>query len=155
MLIFPVKSPFSKAILIYPIQLSWTRGGEALERWLQGAGVAVRRYPQSQGQELWPRFTGAAVKRQPTFEVRKPQQDGRCWSRGCVVLEQLWGDTPQPRAKEKPQQDGRRGEFDLESNLIPARDAQRAQTNLVHNRTQGPHRDWDRNVLEHLLWRMG
>ena len=63
MLIFPVKSPFSKAILIYPIQLSWTRGGEALEQWLQGAGVAVRRYPQSQGQELWPRFAGAAVKR--------------------------------------------------------------------------------------------
>ena len=29
----------------------------------------------------------------------------------------------------------------LESNPIPARDAQRAQTNLVHTRTQGPHRD--------------
>ena len=29
----------------------------------------------------------------------------------------------------------------LESNPIPAREAQRAQTNLVHTRTQGPHRD--------------
>ena len=29
----------------------------------------------------------------------------------------------------------------LESNLIPTRDTQRAQTNLVHTRTQRPHRD--------------
>ena len=29
----------------------------------------------------------------------------------------------------------------LESNSIPARDAQRTQTNLVHTRTQKPHRD--------------
>ena len=29
----------------------------------------------------------------------------------------------------------------LESNPNCARDAQRAQTNLVHTRTQGPHRD--------------
>ena len=29
----------------------------------------------------------------------------------------------------------------LESNPIPARDIQRAQTNLVHTRTQEPHRD--------------
>ena len=29
----------------------------------------------------------------------------------------------------------------LESNPIPTRDAQRAQTNLVHTRTQRPHRD--------------
>ena len=29
----------------------------------------------------------------------------------------------------------------LESNQIPARDAQRAQTNLVRTRTQRPHRD--------------
>ena len=41
----------------------------------------------------------------------------------------------------------------LESNPIPAGDVQRAQTNLVRTRTQGPHRDWDRTVFEHLLWR--
>ena len=29
----------------------------------------------------------------------------------------------------------------LKSNPIPARDAKRAQTNLVHTRAQGPHRD--------------
>ena len=43
----------------------------------------------------------------------------------------------------------------LESNPIPARDAQWAQTNLVCTRTQEPHRDWDRTVFEHLLWRYG
>ena len=43
----------------------------------------------------------------------------------------------------------------LESNPIPARDAQRAQTNLVHTRTQGPHRDGNTAVFEHLLWRYG
>ena len=32
----------------------------------------------------------------------------------------------------------------LESNPIPVRDAQRAQTNLVCTRTQEPHRAWDR-----------
>ena len=32
-----------------------------------------------------------------------------CWSGGCIVLEQLWGDSSCPRAKGKPQQDGRRG----------------------------------------------
>ena len=42
-----------------------------------------------------------------------------------------------------------------ESNPIPARDAQRAQTNLVHTRTQKPHRDWDRAMFECLLWRYG
>ena len=41
----------------------------------------------------------------------------------------------------------------LESNLIPARDSQRAQTNLVHTRTQISHRGWDRTVSECLLWR--
>ena len=33
------------------------------------------------------------------------------WSGGCAELEWLWGDTSCPGAKEKPQQDGRRGEF--------------------------------------------
>ena len=41
----------------------------------------------------------------------------------------------------------------LESNPIPPRDTQRAQTNLVHTRTQRPHRDWDRTVFECLLRR--
>ena len=41
----------------------------------------------------------------------------------------------------------------LESNPIPTRDAQRAQTNLIHPRTQEPQRDWDRTAFGHLLWR--
>ena len=48
------------------------------------------------------------------FLLEKMVGDGmatQCWSSGCVVLEWLWGDTPHPRAKEKPQQDCRRGEI--------------------------------------------
>ena len=44
-------------------------------------------------------------------------------------------------AKEKPQKDCRRANLHLKSNPISARDAQRAQTNLVCTRTQGPHGD--------------
>ena len=50
-------------------------------------------------------------------------------------------DAPCPSTKEKPQQDGRKGETALKSNPTLARDAQRAHTNLVHTRTQRPHRD--------------
>ena len=42
-------------------------------------------------------------------------------------------DTPRPRAKKKPQQDGRRDKIALESNLLLVRDAWRTQ-NLVHAR---------------------
>ena len=41
----------------------------------------------------------------------------------------------------------------LESNPLPARDAQRAQTDLVCTKTQRPHRDWDRTVFGCLLRR--
>ena len=34
---------------------------------------------------------------------------GFSWSSGSMTLERLWGDTLCPRAKEKPQEDGRRG----------------------------------------------
>ena len=73
------------------------------------------------------------------------------WFCGCMMLEHLWGDTPRPRAKQKPQQDGRGVKPRLESNPIPARDAQRAQMNFVSTRTQRPHRDWDRTVFGCLL----
>ena len=43
----------------------------------------------------------------------------------------------------------------LESNPIPARDSQRAQTNPVCSRTQGPRRDWDRTVFERVWGRRG
>ena len=61
------------------------------------------------------------------------------------LTEECWiapkKDTPHPRAKEKPQQDSRGAKPQLESNPIPARDAQRAQTNLVCTTTQTPRRD--------------
>ena len=43
----------------------------------------------------------------------------------------------------------------LESNPIPTRDSQRAQTNLVCTRILRPHRDWGRTVFECLLHRYG
>ena len=78
------------------------------------------------------------------------QQDGRSWSKGCMALEQIWGDTPISRAKEKSQQDGK-SKIVFRINPISDRDAQRAQTSLVHTRTQRPHRDWNRTVFECLL----
>ena len=60
---------------------------------------------------------------------------------------------PCPRAKEKPQQDGRRGKIVFRIKPHTARDTQRAQTYLVHTRTQRPHRGWDRTVFECLLRR--
>ena len=60
---------------------------------------------------------------QPTFLVSSllsPYSDhqlllekafGSSWSHGSMALERFWGDTPCPRAKEKPQEDGRRGEI--------------------------------------------
>ena len=46
---------------------------------------------------------------------------GECWISPKT-------DTPHPRAKEKLQQDGRRGKIRLESNPITPRDARMAQT---------------------------
>ena len=48
--------------------------------------------------------------------------------------------TPRPRA-EKPSKTVGGVKSQLESNSVPAREAQRAQTKLMHPRTQGPHRD--------------
>ena len=92
----------------------------------------------------------------PRPRAEKPQQEGRCWSGGYVVLEWLWGDTPLWRAfalweregqsKRSPSKMVGGAKLCLESNSIPARDAQRAQTHLVRTRTQRPQRDWDRTV---------
>ena len=80
----------------------------------------------------------------------------RCWTTvDRRMLDPTKNDTPHPRAKEEPQKDGRRGKIMLKSNSIPARDVQRAQTNLVHIRTQRPQKEWARTVFEDLLWRYG
>ena len=68
------------------------------------------------------------------------------------MLEQIWGDTPCPRAKENSSKMVEGAKSHSESNPICTRNAQRAQTNLVQTRTQRPHRDQDRTVLECLLW---
>ena len=88
-----------------------------------------------------------------------------CWKRVLVMPSTfvavhgaggMWGDFPHPRPRaEKPQQDGRRGKIMFTIKPIPARDAKRTQTNLVHTRTQRLRRDWDRTVSECLLWGSG
>lgn len=48
-----------------------------------------------------------------TFWAQRQAQEqaaAQCWAEVGKVLEQLWGDTPRPRA-EKPQQDGRKGKI--------------------------------------------
>ena len=155
MLLFPVKSPFSKAILIYPTKLSWAGGGKALEQQLRGAGAVVRWYPTANVRSRSYALLEQLWRDSPGPRSENPQQDGRHWSYSCVEMERLWGATPQPRQRRSPSKMVGVVNSHLESNPIPARDAQKAQTNPVLTRTQGPHRDWDRNVLEHLLWRNG
>ena len=69
----------------------------------------------------------------------KPQQDGRLWSNGYVVVQrQLRGAGatlrryPPPRAKENPNKMAGGAKSHLESNPRPARDAQRANKTCVH-----------------------
>lgn len=59
------------------------------------------------------------------------------------VLEQLRGDTPHPWQRRSLSKMVGGANSCLKSNPIPTRDAKRAQTNLVHTRAQGPHRDWE------------
>ena len=91
----------------------------------------------------------------PRPRSEKPQLDDRHWSGGCMVLEWLWGDTHVQGQRRSPRKTVWRANSCLETNPIPVRDTQRAQTNLVPTRTQGPHREWDRTVFGSLLWRYG
>ena len=101
-----------------------------------------------EGCKIWdvkgPRSGVVAVRRYPTPKVR---------SSGCALLDQPCGETPHPRAKEKPQQDSRRGKITF---TIKPHTHQRCSEGLnkpcVH---QSPHRDWDRTVFECLLQRYG
>ena len=60
-------------------------------------------------------------------------------------------DTPHLGAKEKPQQDGKRGKITFRITPPTHQRCQRAQTNFVHTRTQRHHRDWAKTVFECLL----
>ena len=84
----------------------------------------------------------------------------QCWSSSYMVLEQrLHGAGATlviPHIQGQRRSPGKMvggAKSPLESNPKPARDAQKSQTNLVHTRTQRPHRDRDRTVFECLLWR--
>ena len=92
-----------------------------LKWWLHSAWVAVRWYPTSKGKGEAPvrwlgSFYSAVFKITPSFldcaEIIKGRRYSmsavRHWSGGCMVLEWLWGDTSCIKAKEKPQQDGRK-----------------------------------------------
>ena len=68
---------------------------------------------------------------------------GILWSGGCVVWsnsEEIRHTQGQRRSLSKLVEGAK---LHLESNPIPARDAQRAQTNPARTRTQRPHRDGD------------
>ena len=71
----------------------------------------------------------------------EPQQDGRCWSDGCLALKQPWGDTPWPRAKVKPQQDSRRGKitFRIKSHT-PQRHSEGSNKPCAHHNSETPQR---------------
>ena len=94
----------------------------------------------------------------PCPRAEKPQQDGRLRSTGAAAA-LVWSDfeeiTHVPGQRRSPRKAAGGAKSCLESNPVPARDAQWAQTNLVGTRTQRPHRDWDRTVFECLLWRYG
>ena len=66
-------------------------------------------------------------------------------SRVGVAARQCWGsyeETPHIQGQRRsPSKKAGGANLHLESNPIPDRDARRAQTSLVHTRTQGPHRD--------------
>ena len=69
-----------------------------------------------------------------SYRSEKPQKDGRRWN-GCEEIPHVQGQTRRP-SKMIGGVNSR-----LESDPIRNRDTQRAQTNLVHTRTQEPHKD--------------
>ena len=75
----------------------------------------------------------SSPERTPKLQLAAEQPlTGECWIPPNK-------DTPCPKAKEKPQEDGRKGEIAVR--IKTHTHTRRAQTNLVHTRTQRPHRD--------------
>ena len=86
----------------------------------------------------------------PRPGLEEPQEDNRHWGSSCRALERLWGGLLHAQGQRRsPSKLVGGANSCLESNPIPFRDVQRAQTNLVHTGTQGHHKDWDRTVFEH------
>ena len=70
----------------------------------------------------------------------------QCWS-NCEEISHVQGQ------RRSPSKMVGGAKSHLESNPLPARDAQRVQRDLVCTKTQRPHRDWDRTVFGCLLRR--
>ena len=105
---------------------------------------------------------GAAVRRCSSCEEIPHFQGQRTPRRTVdaeVVAVQCWSnfeDVSHNQGQRKsPSETVESAKWHLKSNPTPARDAQRAQTNLVCTSTQRPHRGRDRAVFECLLRRCG
>ena len=81
----------------------WHSKWQLCSAWVVSGGEEI---PHVQGQEQWLHFSGPAVWRYTMSKVRETPVRR-------MALGKLWGDTPVPRAKEKSQREGRRGEFML------------------------------------------
>ena len=96
----------------------------------------------------------------PGFSVREQGSPGKntgaCWPILVSMAMRRWSspeEIPHVQGQRSPGKMVGGVNSRLESHPISTRDTQRAQTNLVHIRTQSPHRHWDRTVFECLLWR--
>ena len=90
-------------------------------------------------------FSWVAAEKPSTGECWIPPKKRYPVSKGCKNR----------RQKRSPSKMVGWAKSHLESSPIPARDSQRAQTNLVCTRILRPHRDWGRTVFECLLHRYG
>ena len=79
------------------------------------------------------------------FEAGVMAAMAQCW-RNCEEI-------PYVQGQRSPRKMVGGAKSILASNPIPARGTQRAQTNVMHTRTQRAHRDWSSPVAEGLLCR--
>ena len=87
------------------------------------------------------------------FSCKNSKITTRCWTTvNRIMLDLVKKKMPHIQGQRRsPSKAVGEAKSPLESNSISSRDAQRDQTNLVHTRTQRPHRDWARTVFECLL----
>ena len=102
--------------------------------------------PHVQGQEWQLRFAGVAVRRCHMSKVR---------SYSCAWLERLWGDTSCPRAKEKPQQEGKRGQIHTENQTPSLPETLRGLKQTLCSSGPRDPTETETELFEHLLWRYG
>ena len=98
------------------------------------------------GVRWWSRRMRSSSARTPKLQLAAEPLIGECW-----ILPKKIPHIQGQRRSPRKMVGGAKSH--LESNPLPARDVQRAQTNLVPIRTQRCHRDWARTVSECLLQR--